>query len=112
MEMVFADFVDFACVLQPPNETVKVVRVGGVRHTHDSPPDETECVQTYSLAEGDRVEFEIQEPQRGRKGRQAINVSVLESSASFRGPEYSGESTQMQTGPLFCPRPHRLGSGS
>ena len=84
MEMVFADLVDFACVLQPPNETVKVVRVGDVRHTHDSPPDETECVQTYSLAEGDRVEFEIpegdrvefeiEEPQRGRKGRQAINA--------------------------------------
>ena len=46
--------------------------------------DETESVQAYGLAEGDRVEFEIEEPQRGRKGRQAINVSVLESSASFR----------------------------
>ena len=47
-------------------------------------PDETESVRTYSLAEGDRVEFEIpegdrvefeiEEPQRGRKGRQAINA--------------------------------------
>ena len=39
-------------------------------------PDETESVQTYGLAEGDRVEVEIEEPQRGRKGRQAINVKI------------------------------------
>ena len=48
-------------------------------------PDETESVQTYGHAEGDRVKFEIEERQRGCKGRQAIKVSVLESSASFRG---------------------------
>ena len=34
--------------------------------------DETESVQTYGLADGDRVEFEIEELQRGRKGRQAM----------------------------------------
>ena len=39
-------------------------------------PNETESVQTYGLAEGDRVEFEIEEPQRWRKGRQAINVKI------------------------------------
>ena len=39
-------------------------------------PKETESVQTYGLAEGDRVEFEIEEPQRWRKGRQAINVKI------------------------------------
>ena len=39
-------------------------------------PNETESVQTYGLAEGDRVEFEIEEPQRGRKGRQTINVKI------------------------------------
>ena len=30
------DFEDFVCVVQPPNEIVKVVRVDDVRHTHDS----------------------------------------------------------------------------
>ena len=39
-------------------------------------PDETESVQTDGLAEGHRVEFEIKEPQRGSKGRQAINVKL------------------------------------
>ena len=33
-------------------------------------PEETESVQTYGLAKGDRVEFEIDAPQRGRQGRQ------------------------------------------
>ena len=32
-------------------------------------PDETESVQTYGLAEGDRVEFEIEEPQGVKVGR-------------------------------------------
>ena len=36
MQMVMRDFVDFVCVVQPPNEIVKVVRVDDVRHTHDS----------------------------------------------------------------------------
>ena len=97
MEMVFADLVDFACVLQPPNETVKVVRVGGVRHTHDSPPDETECVQTYSLAEGDRVEFEIQEPQRGRKGRQAISPPMTPCTTTTTTATITGTTTTTTT---------------
>ena len=37
-------------------------------------PDETESVQTDSLAEVHRVEFEIKASQTGSKGRQATNV--------------------------------------
>ena len=72
----------YAIFLQTSTLVCPLVHVGwpGLHHVHE---------RMYGLCEdfdeGDRVEFEIEEPQRGRKGRQAINVSVLESSASFRG---------------------------
>ena len=39
-------------------------------------PEETERMQIYGLAEGDLVEFEIEAPQGGRQGKQAINEKI------------------------------------
>ena len=35
-------------------------------------PEETERVQIYGLAQGDRVEFEIEAPKGGRQGRKKL----------------------------------------
>ena len=36
MRIVMHDFADFECLVQAPNEIVKVVRIDEVRHTHES----------------------------------------------------------------------------
>ena len=50
------------------NEFLQVARM--------TQPEETESVQTYGHAEGDRVKFEIETPHKGRQGRQAIDMKI------------------------------------
>ena len=47
MHMDMHDF-DFVCVVQPPNELVKVVRVDDVRHSHDSISPKFKYGQSFS----------------------------------------------------------------